>query len=96
MKATEIIDILNVNEIKVTTKEKSYNGSYYIEKYSIVDSDIVSSKTYDYLPTEVRSQGFITKKGVLQNFFYHNGEGFVTTSDINVFLKVVKKGYVVE
>ena len=34
-------------------------------------------------------KGFITKRGILQNFFYHTGDGFETTKDINKFLSAL-------
>jgi hypothetical protein len=43
------------------------------------------------IPTKVKSQGFITKRGILQNFFYHTGDGFETTKDINKFLSALGK-----
>jgi uncharacterized protein with GYD domain len=86
----EIVAVLNKYGIKVSGKENFYNGSWYGEKYTIIGSSEVDGKTpYMGIPTKVKSQGFITKRGVLQNFFYHTGDGFETTKDINKFLSAV-------
>jgi hypothetical protein len=90
MNAKEIIQQLDNIGIKVSKKENFYNGSNYGEKYSIIGSDDVDGKTpYMGIPTKVKSQGFITKKGVLQNYFYHTGNGFETTKDFNEFLRAL-------
>lgn len=91
MKTKEIIELLNSKGIKVSKKENFYNGANYGEKYTIIGSSDVDSKTpYMGIPTKVKSQGFITKRGVLQNFFYRTGGGFETTKDINKFLSGLK------
>lgn len=88
----EIVRVLNNHNINVSPKEKFYNGSGYSEKYTIIGSDDVDGKTeYLGVPTKVKSQGFITKNGVLQNFFNHNGDGFDTTTNIDEFLKWIEK-----
>ncbi len=88
----EIMGILTKNNIKVSSGEDFYNGSGYAKKYTVIDSDDVDGKTaYLGIPTKVKSQGFIIKNGVLQNYFYHTGEGFETTKDINEFLKALGK-----
>ena len=90
MKTKEIIELLNSKGIKVSKKENFYNGANYGEKYTIIGSSDVDGKTpYMGIPTKVKSQGFITKRGVLQNFFYHTGDGFETTKDINKFLSAL-------
>lgn len=86
----DIIRFLNSNGLEVSKKENFYNGSNYGEKYSIVGCKEVAGKTsYLGIPTMVKSQGFITRNGILQNFFCHNGSGFDTTTDINEFLNWV-------
>lgn len=88
MRTKEIIELLNAKGIKVSKKENFYDGSNYGEKYTIIGSSEVDGKTpYMGIPTKVKSQGFITKRGVLQNFFYNNGDGFETTKDINKFFE---------
>ncbi len=88
----EIVRILNKYDIKVSPKENFYNGANYGEKYTIIGSDDVDGKTpYMGIPTKVKSQGFIIKKGVLQNYFYHTGNGFETTNDFNEFLRALGK-----
>jgi hypothetical protein len=92
MGVKEIIQQLNDRGIKVSKKENFYNGANYGEKYTIIGSDDVDGKTpYMGIPTKVKSQGFITKKGVLQNYFYHNGDVFKTTKDFNEFLRALGK-----
>jgi hypothetical protein len=88
MKANEIITALGLFGIRVSKKENDFNGSSYIERYTLIDSDWVDGFTsYLGVPIKVKTQGFICKKGVLQNFYYHNGKGFETPTDIDTFLK---------
>lgn len=88
----EIVNLLRDNGFEISKKERYYNGSNYGEKYSIIGSDDVDGKTpYMGIPTKLKSQGFIMKKNILQNFFYHNGNGFDTTKDINIFLRAIGK-----
>jgi hypothetical protein len=88
----EIVGILNTHGIKVSPKENFYNGANYGEKYTIIGSDDVDGKTpYMGIPTKVKSQGFITRNGILQNYFYHTGDGFETTKNINEFLSALGK-----
>jgi hypothetical protein len=88
MRTEEIIALFNSKGIKVSKKEKFYNGAWYGEKYTVLgSSDIDGVTPYMGIPTKLKSVGFITKSGILQNFFYHTGNGFKTTSDINKFLK---------
>lgn len=92
MKVKDITSALSLFGVKVSSKEDFYNGSGYRERYTIVGCDEVDGYTsYLGLPTKVKTQGFITKKGVLQNFYYHTGTGFVTTQDIDLFLKEILK-----
>lgn len=92
MRAKEIIEILNSKGIKVSKKENFYASGRYGEKYSIIDSPDVDGKMpYLGIPVKVKSQGFITIRGVLQNFFYHTGDGFDTTNDLNKFLSILGK-----
>ncbi len=87
VKVKEIISLLNSKGIKVSKKEDYYNGSGYRERYSIIGSDDIDGYTsYSSTPIKVKSHGFITKDGILQNFFYHTGERFEITKDINTFL----------
>jgi len=87
-----IIYVLGKYDIKVSGKEDFYNGANYGEKYTIIDSDDVDGKTpYMGIPTKVKSQGFITRNGKLQNYFFHTGEGFETTKSINEFLRALGK-----
>jgi hypothetical protein len=91
MKALKIIKLLNSKGIKVSKREGFYNGSDYGEKYTIINSSYVEGKTlYMGIPTKVKSQGFIIKRDILQNFFYHTGDGFKTTENINEFLRRIK------
>jgi hypothetical protein len=88
----EIVRILNKHDIKVSPKENFYNGANYGEKYTIIGSDDVDGKTpYMGIPTKVKSQGFITRNGILQNYFSHTGNGFETTKNINEFLNALGK-----
>lgn len=92
MNTKEIIQLLNSKGIKVSKKENFYNGSNYGVKYKIIVSSDVDGKTpYMGIPTKDKSQGFIIKRGVLQNFFNHTGDGFETTKDINKFLSALGK-----
>jgi hypothetical protein len=92
MTQEEIVGILNKYRIKVSPKENFYNGANYGEKYTIIGSDDVDGKTpYMGVPTKVKSQGFITRNGILQNYFYHTGDGFETTKNINEFLSALGK-----
>lgn len=88
----EIVAVLSKYDIKVSKKRNFYNGSNYGEKYTIIGSDDVDGKTpYMDIPTKVKSQGFITRNGILQNYFFHTGEGFETTKNINEFLRALGK-----
>lgn len=91
MKAKEIIALLKSKNIKVSKKENYYYaGGIFGEKYTIIGSSEVDGKTpYMGIPIKVKTQGFNTKKGVLQNFFYHTGDGFEVTKDINKFLSKI-------
>lgn len=93
-KAKDIIQILNNNGIKVSKKQYYYDGSGYKEKYEIVDSVEVGGVTeYLGIPIKEKAQGFITKNGILQNFYYHNGKGFETTKNIDEFLKNISNSH---
>lgn len=88
----EIVAVLNKYGIKVSGKENFYNGSNYGETYTIIGSDDVDGKTpYLGIPTKVKSQGFITRNGILQNYFFHTGKGFETPKNINEFLRALGK-----
>lgn len=88
----EIIGILNKYGIKVSPKENYYTTGSYGERYTIINSTDVDGKTsYLGIPTKVKSQGFITRNGILQNYFFHTGNGFETTKNINEFLKALGK-----
>lgn len=88
----EIVGILNKFGIKVSKKEYFYDGSGYGEEYTIIGSDDVDGRTsYLRIPTKVKSQGFISKNGILKNYFFHTGNGFEITKSINEFLKALGK-----
>jgi hypothetical protein len=89
----EVVAVLNKYGIKVSDKENYYSmGDGYGEKYTIIGSDDVDGRTsYGYIPIKVKSQGFNTKKGILQNYFFHNGDGFELTRKISEFLKMLGK-----
>jgi hypothetical protein len=88
----EIVGILNKYDIKVSPKEKFYNGSNYGEKYTIIGSGDVDGYTpYLGIPIKVKAQGFITRNGILQNYFFHTSDGFETTKSINEFLSALGK-----
>lgn len=86
MKVKEIIEILSSKGVKISKKESFYNGANYGERYTIVGSFNIDGYTpYMGIPTKVKSHGFIARNGILQNFFYHNGNEFEITKDINKF-----------
>lgn len=88
----EIVNVLSKYGIKVSKKENFYNGSSHGEEYTIIGSDDVDGKTpYLGIPIKVKSEGFITRGGILQNYFFHTGEGFELTKNINTFLRALKK-----
>jgi hypothetical protein len=43
--------------------------------------------SYMMLPTKKPSYGFVVKNNKVVNFFNHDGERYILTTDVNIFLK---------
>jgi hypothetical protein len=92
MNTKEVISALNKKGIMVSRESVFYTGVGGRDKYSIVGSPKVDSKTsYMSIPTQVNTHGFISCRGKLQEFFYHTDKGFNKTKCFNEFLTDLEK-----
>lgn len=80
-----------LGKIPVSNGKTYYNGSGYRKDYQITSTPLIESRTsYMKIPVMTHSAGFITtEKGELCNFYWHDGEGFQTTKDIDLFITKV-------
>jgi len=88
---SEILDTLKDTGIKISKPTWFYNGSNYGQRYVVIDSGEIEGRS-DYLgvPIMKKKAGFIAKNGMLQNFYFHNGEEYLTSKDINWFINKIK------
>jgi hypothetical protein len=88
---SEILDTLKDTGIKISKPTWFYNGSNYGQRYVVIDSGEIEGRS-DYLgvPIMKKKEGFIAKNGMLQNFYFHNGEEYLTSKDINWFINKIK------
>ena len=91
MSTKEAIEIIEEAGYNVKGPESFYSGSGYKNKYAIKESASVRSKSpYLGLPVIVKSAGFIAKNKKVGNYYFHNGSGFDTFTDIEEFIERLK------
>ena len=90
MTPKEIITKLNSFGIRVNKPENFYITGSYGKRYSISNSILVDGYTpYYNIPTKVTSQGFIFHSEKFSNFFWHDGNEFQTSKNIDEFIKQI-------